>query len=311
MSSNLIVEVMLPLALLVAAGGMWPLLFPALPAERLRAVLSAVVMNLYAPALMFSVAATARIDADLLAVPLLIGLGIFFTGAFLYVLLYRSPLGRRLSNRTRAALLLAGAFGNVLYLGYPVLSFLYGEAGGRYAAFADMLASSPLLWSVGVWAALRFGSDEPRSSAHVWREWLRLPLVWAFTLGIAINVTGLEIGPLVRATRFIGQATVPLMLFVLGLSISWRQLRPGGAVLGVVGVKLLAAPIVVWLLASGLAIAPQPARAAVIEAAMPTMLFAVIVADRFALDVRAAALVIGWSTVLFWFTLPLWLTLIP
>lgn len=310
MSSNLVVEIMLPLALLVAAGGAWTTFFPALPAERLRGVLTGLVFNLFAPALMFSIAATTRVDTNLLAVPLLIGLTILFSGALFYGVLYRTRIGRGLSNRVRAALLLAGTFGNIFYLGYPVLSFLYGEVGGHYAAFADVLASSPLLWSVGVWVALRLGSDEPRASAGAWHTWLRLPLVWAFLIGLAMNMSGFDIGPLVRAARLIGQPTVPLILFVLGLSIPWRQLRPNSAALTVVALKLLVVPALVWGLAQALGVPPEPTRAAVIEGAMPTMLFALVLADRFGLDTRAVALVIGWSTVLFWFTLPVWLTLV-
>jgi len=308
-SLNLIVEVMLPLALLVAAGGAWTTFFPALPAERLRSVLVGLVFTLFAPALMFSIAATTRIDRALFAVPLLMSLGILCSGALVYLLLYRTRIGRGLTNRARAALILAGAFGNIFYMGLPVLSFLYADNGPRYAAFADMLASTPLLWSAGVWVALHLGADEPRSSKGAWHAWMRLPLVWGFALGLALNLSGFDLAPLVRAARFIGQATVPLMLFVLGLSISWRQLHPGRAAFVIVGVKLFAGPAIVWGLAAMFGVASEPARAAIVEAAMPTMLFALVLADRFSLDTRAVALVIGWSTVLFWFTLPLWLTL--
>jgi hypothetical protein len=173
-----------------------------------------------------------------------------------------------------------------------------------------MLASSPLLWTVGVWIALHLGADHPPRAGRAWREWLRLPLVWAFVLGLAINLSGIEAQPLVRALRVIGQATVPLMLFVLGLSIPWRQLRPGGVTLGVVAVKLFVTPLLAWEFAHALAASLAPSRAAILESAMPTMLFSIVIADRFALDVRAAALVIGWSTLAFWFSLPLWLTLI-
>jgi predicted permease len=54
---------------------------------------------------------------------------------------------------------------------------------------------------------------------------------------------------------------------------------------------------------------PVAARAAVVEATMPTMLMAILLADRFRLDNEAAALMIGWSTMLFWLTLPAWLWL--
>jgi predicted permease len=45
-------------------------------------------------------------------------------------------------------------------------------------------------------------------------------------------------------------------------------------------------------------------QAAVIEAGMPTMMSALILSDRFHLDTEAAALMIGWTTVLYWISLP-------
>ncbi|NWG88007.1 MAG: AEC family transporter, partial [Hydrogenophilaceae bacterium] len=41
--------------------------------------------------------------------------------------------------------------------------------------------------------------------------------------------------------------------------------------------------------------------------AMPTMIMAASFADRFGLDVRAAALTAAWSSVVFMLTLPLWI----
>lgn len=311
MSLNMIIEVMLPLAILTAAGGFWPAL-SGMPAKTLRTQINNLALYVFAPALMFSIAAATRIDGALLSVPLLLVFGMLLTGALLYLLLYHTPLGAALPNRTRAALLLSGMFGNLMFLGYPVITFLYGPAAGKYPAFADMLASTPFLWSLGVWIATSLGSSgKAAARTPLWRAMFGLPPVWAFLLGIAYNQTGLDWPPLIRAAALIGQATIPVMLFVLGLSIPWRALRPGPALLAVAGVKLLVMPALIWALAWWL-MGPlaEPQRAAVIEGAMPTMLMAVLVADRFHLDTEAAALMIGWSTLLFWLTLPLWLALL-
>ena len=49
--------------------------------------------------------------------------------------------------------------------------------------------------------------------------------------------------------------------------------------------------------------------AASIEATTPAMMSALLLADRFRLDGESAALLIGWTTILFWFSLPLTLAL--
>lgn len=310
--TGLFLEVMLPIALLVAAGGLWPVFARDLPADRLRVQLNRLVLFVFAPALMFSIAASTPITGELLAVPAIMALGMLAVGLLLFVLLYRSPLGANLTNGTRAALLLGGTFGNIFYLGYPIVTFLYGPEAGRYPAFVDMLCATPLLWTLGVWVALRLGRERgTRITEPFWRVLLRLPPVWAFVLGVAVNQSGLALEPLMRAAAWAGAATIPVMMFVVGLSIPWRHLRPGRALLVVTAVKLLVMPLVVWVFARTMLGTDQEATsAALIEAGLPTMLMAILMADRFGLDTRAAGLLIGWSTVLYWFTLPVWLWVI-
>ncbi len=115
---------------------------------------------------------------------------------------------------------------------------------------------------------------------------------------------------LVKAAKFMGQATIPIMLFTLGLSIPWRDLKPTRPVLAAVAVKLLIAPVIVFLLARATFGDLKPAQtAAIIEVAMPTMLMAASFADRFNLDVRAAALTASWTSLTFLLTLPVWIAL--
>jgi hypothetical protein len=304
---DLFMQVMLPIALLVAAGGVWARVRGA-AALSLRSDLSRLTLYLFAPALMFSVAARTPIDLPLLSVPLLVALAVLVTGALLYGLLYHTGLGHGLSRSTRAALLLAGMFPNVFYFGFPLVTFLYGPAGGRYPAFADILATTPLLWTAGVWIATRLGQQPDREHAPLWWVLVKLPPVWAFVLGLAANQLGFAWEPLLRATAFIGQATIPVMMFVLGLSIPWARLRITRPIAAVCAIKLVVMPLLVWALATVLyGPLAEPQRAAVIEAALPTMLFAVLMADRFQLDTEAAGLMIGVSTLAFWLLAPWWL----
>ncbi len=304
---QLLLQVWLPIALLVAAGGLWVRYRPRFPAETLRVNLNRLVVDVFAPPLLFALSAQAEISRELLTVPALTIAGILLSFALLYPLLFHSPLGRGLRRETRAAILLAGCFGNVLFMGYPTLTFLYGDIGGSYAAFADVLAATPLVWTFGVWIATRLGHEGGQGHSLL-RTMLTLPPIWGFVLGFAVNLSGLEVEPLVKAAKFMGQATIPIMLFTLGLSIPWRDLAPTRPVLAAVTVKLLLAPALVYLLARASFGELRPAQtAAILEVAMPTMLMAASFADRFGLDVRAAALTASWSSLAFLITLPAWI----
>ena len=307
---QLLLQVWLPIALLVAAGGLWVRFRPQFPADTLRVNLNRLVVDVFAPPLLFALSAQATITPELLTVPALTLAGILISFALLYPLLYHSRFGHGLRRETRAAILLAGTFGNVLFMGYPTLTFLYGDIGGSYAAFADVLASTPLVWTFGVWIATRLGHEGGQGQSLL-RTMLTLPPIWGFVLGFAVNLSGIDVEPLVKATKFIGQATIPIMLFTLGLSIPWRDLKPTRPVLAAVVVKLVLTPLLVY----GLALATfgelRPAQvAAVLEVAMPTMLMAASFADRFQLDVRAAALTVSWTSLGFLVTLPLWIAVL-
>lgn len=304
---NLMVEVMLPLTLLVAAGAFWPRFFADAHVAVMRTQLNRLVLYLFYPSILFAVAATTPVNADLLSVPLLVGIGTLASGGLLYVLLYVLPVWRKLTDPTRAALMLGGMFGNTFNLGVPVLTFFYGREATRYAVFNDMLMTMPLVWSLGVWIATRLGSHRTdETHPAVWRVMLAMPPIWAFVLGTASQQLGLTYQPLVNAAHMIGQATIPVILFVLGMTIPWRRLAPRPEILSAAAVKLVAAPLIVWLVVRACYEAPGEAQfASVVEAATPSMMTALLLADRFHLDSAAAALLIGWSTILFWLTLPL------
>ena len=301
---HLMIEVMLPLSLLVGAGAVWPLLFPDTDVEAMRSQLNRLVLYLFFPCILFAVGASTRVTTELLAVPLLVGLGTLGSGALLYVLLYVSPLGRNLADPTRAALMIGGMWGNTFNLGAPVLMFFFGRDAVRYAVFNDMLMTMPFVWTLGVLIATRLGSHGSAASyPSVWRVVFSIPLLWAFGAGLALQYTGLAYAPLVNAT-------IPLVLFVLGMTIPWRNLTPRPEILAAAGVKLLFAPLLVALAARCLFEPLTEAHlAASIEATTPAMMTVLLLAERFRLDSAAAALLIGWSTILFWLTLPLTLAL--
>src|SRR6476620_3213744 len=95
---DLMVEVMLPVTLLVAAGAFWTRFFPDTQVELARTLLHRLAMYLFYPSILYAVAATTPLNANLLSVPLLVGIGTLTSGLILYVLLYRVPLWPQLTD---------------------------------------------------------------------------------------------------------------------------------------------------------------------------------------------------------------------
>lgn len=309
LAQQLLLKTLLPLSLLIAAGGIWPRWQTGISIVGLRGEINRLVLNFFAPMLFFAAGASATVDVAILQVPLILGAATLFGLGLAALALLATPLGRGLTRPQCGAIMLASGFGNVLFFGYPFLTTVFGESGARYPFFADMLSTTPLVWSVGVWIAFRCGHHAEQTSFL--RMWLTLPPVWGFGLGIAVNLSGFDLAPLVEAARWAGSPTIPLMLFVLGLTIPWHDLRPQRAVFVALAIKLALMP----LFALGVALAwPGPlaeaGEAGVLEAAMPTMVMVIALADRFGLDTRLAGLAMGWSTLSGLVTLPFWLWLL-
>jgi predicted permease len=309
LAQQLLLKTLLPLSLLIAAGGIWPRWQSGISIVGLRGEINRLVLNFFAPMLFFAAGASATVDIAILQVPLILGSATLFGLGLAALVLLATPLGRGLTTPQCGAIMLASGFGNVLFFGYPFLTTVFGESGARYPFFADMLSTTPLVWSLGVWIAFRCGHHAEQTSFL--RMWLTLPPVWGFALGIAVNLSGFELAPLIEAARWAGSPTIPLMLFVLGLTIPWHDLRPHKAVFVALGIKLALMP----LFALGIALAwPGPlseaGEAGVLEAAMPSMVMVIALADRFGLDTRLAGLIMGWSTLAGLVTLPFWLWLL-
>jgi predicted permease len=107
-------------------------------------------------------------------------------------------------------------------------------------------------------------------------------------------------------------AAVPM---ALGLGPGGEIRRPmalavlGGVALSTI-LSLLVVPVVAWALGPLFFAAPGDAQySATVLAAVPGMLTLLMLADRFDLDAPEAALFIGWSTIVFWLTLPVLLGL--
>ncbi|MBT9537796.1 MAG: AEC family transporter [Nitrospirae bacterium] len=131
-----------------------------LDADSLRHAINITVLNIFLPALCINIIYTSKIDMEMLLVPATAWITIIST--LLISFSVYTFLGRKMHIRRseKGVLILSAAFGNVSYLGLPVLTGLYGYEAAKYALFYDLLASTPLLWLVGAPMASRYGENK-------------------------------------------------------------------------------------------------------------------------------------------------------
>lgn len=292
----------------MAAGYLWRFFNPGgLDRQRVRHGLSTAVLYFFLPALAFSLVATARVDEIFIAVPLtaaITTLLLIAAGIATYRLI---PGLKKIPGSVVGVMILAAAFGNVTYLGLPVIAETLGEDRGYLAILYDQLAATPIMLTVGLLIAARYGEGKVSIGGSI-RRVLRLPPLWAVMAGIFVNLSGLRLpDPVMETARLMGSAVIPVMIFTVGLALDFGDLRRIAVALPALGLKLFISPIVAWQTGQWLGLTGDPLKAVVMEGAMPVMVLSLVIADEFNLDVPLAATCIAVSTVVSFFTVP-WVT---
>ncbi|PYG03147.1 hypothetical protein D893_01009 [Thioalkalivibrio sp. ALE21] len=301
-------SVMTQMGALIVAGVGWRILQPGgLDAETTRRVLTTLVYYLLLPALVLQVLWTAPLGLDSVRIALVAGATVLITlavtaGACRACTADRAAVG---------AMLLAAAWPNATYLGLPILDSLFGEAGRAVAIQYDLFACLPLVLTLGVVLARRYG-DGRMPPVHPLRGLLSVPSIWAALVGVTLNLGGVpQTVWLEEWLGLLADSVSPLMLFALGLALVFHRFhgRDARPLAVVVVIQLLLAPAValglVWLLGmEGI-----PATGTVLEAAMPAMVLGLVFCDRFGLDTGLYAAAVTLTTALSLVTLPLWFAL--
>ncbi len=220
-------------------------------------------------------------------------------GAALAIIFCMSALAfliLKLTRSSKKGLYLPLVFGNTSYLGYPVALFAFGMDGLARAVIYDMM-NSLVIFSLGIYAI---------QHRNELREVVRIPLLYAVVIGLAVNLLHLPVPELVfKPIELIGMITIPLALLVLGYKLTEIKLSAVStallASLFKLGGGLLVALAIVHLLAlDGLA-----RNVILLQAAMPSAVMGMILAAKYDRDASLVASVVFMTTVLSIISIPL------
>ncbi len=276
-----------------------------LDASSLRLAINVTVFNVFLPALCIKTIYTSKIDSELLLVPatswITITTGLLVSFA-VYTALERSL---RITPSEKAVLVIAAVFGNLIFLGLPVLTGLYGDEAAKYALFYEVPAASPLLWLVAAPLAARYGRGKPLSLKESVRTLASLPPLWGLVIGVLLRLGTVALPVfVVKTLDMFSSLVVPLMIFSIGLVLTFPKVKHACAILPAVIIKLVLLPFVSLAAAWVLGLQGTALAACFLEGAMPTMVVILLIAAQFDLDQPLAAFVIAVTTALSFLTLP-------
>lgn len=292
----LLVDVVSPVFMVVAAGALIGLRFPIEVQHLNRVVIYAAL-----PCLTFRT--MSNLDMEPASALRLIA-------AYLLLLLLMAGvtllIGRGLAGPQRRALVATSVFGNSANMMLPVALFAFGEAG-LDRALVLYLVTSLTMFSIGP-SLLGAGVGFRQAAKTV----LGFPVLWAALLGLLAN--GLDLSTplaLTRAVDLLAEVAIPMVLMILGIQMA-RAGRPKvhGRILTAVSLKLLLSPLLGAAIGLLLGLSGLDLAVFVVLAAMPTAVNTVLLAVEFGGDTVQVGATVVLATACSLLTLPLVLWLL-
>jgi predicted permease len=203
--------------------------------------------------------------------------------------------------------------GNLAYFGLPIVSMAIGPASLGYVAViigVGLIINTTL--SI-VLLTLNSQSARPVSFRGHILSIIRNPLIISVAVGLAASLGGLKLPPVMTQTLgLIGQTSLPVVLIVVGFSLSFNGMRRGlglnllGALL-----KLIIMPLIAVAVVTGIFGERGMARdVVVLMSAMPSAAIAQSFARQFGADEALTAASISLNNVLCMITVPIWILLL-
>ncbi|HXK50255.1 MAG TPA: AEC family transporter [Clostridiales bacterium] len=201
-------------------------------------------------------------------------------------------------------------FGNIAFLGYPLLDSLFPGGTGLFYAVVYHIALESLLWTMGV---IIFNKGKSIRLSESLKHLLN-PNTAAFVLGIAGFLIHLRIPYILDTTiKGLGGTTIYLSMIYIGITLSRISIRGTLKELSIYVLtfnKMILVPFVLILIIDlltrvfGLGIDPVARAVTVLQAATPCMATIVIMAGNFNSDADLAAKNVFLTTLLSILTLP-------
>ena len=266
--------------------------------------LSSLVINWTCPALILSSAMTGDLPDRRYILPLL---GI---SAFTYVVLTAAAWGlsRVLTKRSenRGILSFAMVFGNVGFMGYPVVASIFGQQAVFYAAVLNVVNTFAVFTIGTMMITGGQGADRERFSKKVLYS---TPMLSAYLsmLIVALGIDNIP-GYVSQPLTMIGNITVPAALLIIGSSMSQLPLR---ALLGTPVVyvttllRLCLLPVGVHFLCLALGFDPYVTSINTVVIAMPVATYGTILCLKYNRDTTLIAELTFITTLLSMITIPL------
>jgi predicted permease len=229
-----------------------------------------------------------------------------FGASFLFFYFLGKKLGW--SRKLTGCLILTAGLSNTSFLGFPIISAIYGPEGMKTAIMVDQPGSFVVLSTLGVLVATMY-SKGVASAGQILKKVLFFPPFLTFIFACTMNIFNFDFLDIVQiGMHSIGNLITPLALISVGLQLSfdsrsahWRFLRLG------LLFKLILMPALFYV--GYILILGQRSTmidVVIMETAMAPMITGSILASTYGLKPRLSSMMIGFGIPLSFLTLACW-----
>ena len=223
-----------------------------------------------------------------------------------FIIAYIVTFVLRISRGNRGVFKFMLCFGNVGFIGFPVLSTIFGSDVLIYATIFN-LPFNVLIFTVGIWF-LKQDADEEVKSATTWRTFLS-PAIVSCVIAIVLALLGIHDVPIIgEAFATVGQLTTPGALLIIGSSLGNIPAGKliGGPRLWIASLfRLVIIPLCTWGIFHFFVTDPMMLGAIVIVSGMPVATNGTMLCYQYGGNSRVMAQGTFVTTVLAMFTIPL------
>lgn len=237
--------------------------------------LSAVVLYLFGPALVFDSLAETELSPELA-----LRIAAVFVAGWLTMVLVGAAWSkaRRHDRSMRAGFVLAMSSPNGGNMGLPVAALAFGDLGLQVAV-VNFVIGAVFANSAGIAIASSAGGV----SRSILTAPLRYPYVYAAGFGLLVNAGNVDLPVAITSSvDTLAGAAIPVMLVVLGVQLrSPATSADLSDLLAVVGGRLAAAPVVTWTVATVVGLDGVERGTLTVLAGMPVAVITTLLAAEF------------------------------
>ena len=254
--------------------------------------ISSLTLTVFAPVFVFDSIVKHGISFSALKIPFVFMM--VLTGLLL-VISYFAGLLLRLQENDRRSFVLACSMINIGNFGLPLIYFTYGEQAVSYTV-VYFVAFNFALSTIAIYV-----SSNASGFKQIMLDLLKMPLFHSFFLAMIVVHLSVPLpGFIQKSFGLIGQATIPLLIFILGLQLANTRFQSNflKIIMVAVAIRLAISPAISYPLLDVLSVSGLEQKIATLQTSAPSALLPLMYAIKFNRSPDLLASIILASTVL-------------